>query len=197
MNLTRRTFIINTINSTIPLLLAPTLISLIGCEKRYERVAVKYDLGDVNTLNAPSQFIRDQALYLFHDTNGWSVMSTRCTYDGCELSTQQDLLICLCCQSEYSIGGENYRGPAKIQLPFYAISYSNSHLYADSGEEVAAAKRFTFPEIETDLAQFNETLMLQGQKNGEMKVPDLLLGQGDGEPGEMFIEKEARSVEPQ
>ncbi len=173
-----------------------SVLSLVlGCEKSFRRSAMRYDLGAVDQLLYSEQFIRDSSFLLKRDAAGWSVMSTRCSKDGCELSFQDQILTCSCCGSWFTHQGDPHRGAASSPLPYYRLSFEDDHLIADSGEEVSRKERFTTPEIEEILRRVRERLSREGIRPG-VEIPDALLGHGSDDPQTMFKEQVQEAVAP-
>jgi nitrite reductase/ring-hydroxylating ferredoxin subunit len=161
------------------LIIVAAWLFLPGCRQNYERPYGEFDLGDVGQLIYDMQFVRDKAMLLFRDDNGWSVLSTRCTHEGCELSLQEDNLLCMCCGSTFSHRGLVQKEPARRNLPWYRLRFADNHLYALAGEEVDSSYRFTTPELTKALEKVGERLK-EGVRPGG-RIPEILLGTGDGE----------------
>lgn len=159
---------------------------LSGCQRRYVRPGQYYDLGDVRETLYPKKHLRNFALLLFHDPQGWAVMSTQCTYDGCFLTYQdEEVFLCSCCNSIFRHSGAVVRGPADLPLPWFSIKLQGRHLFANSGEQVAMTYRFTTPALEREAARLEKLLAEQGTTSGA-QIPNVLLGEGDGDIGEQF-----------
>ena len=149
-----------------------------GCERRYQRAGANHVLGEVQYLLFPKKHIRERALLLFRDDGGWSVLSTQCTHEGCDLTYQDQVLLCSCCESVFRHDGMVLRGPAKDPLPFYSISYRDNKLYADGSKIVGADYRFTTPEIERAVKDLRARILKEGIGPQE-NIPNVLLyGQG-------------------
>jgi len=73
------------------------------------------------------------------------------------------------------------------------ISYRDGHLYADPGKIVGASYHFTTPEIENAIRSLRERIKDEGIGD-EAKIPDVLLGGGTGEPGQMFLEDDPELI---
>lgn len=160
---------------------------VIGCRRNVKRAAAVYDVGAVKELLYSSQFIQESALLVTHDDRGWAAMSTRCTYDGCDMSYQQDELLCMCCGSVYSHVGEVLQGPAKVSLPYFHLNFADDHLYADTEEVVSPMDRYTTPELELALKNLQERLRVDGGRPGAV-IPDALVGRGGIPTKGMFLE---------
>jgi Rieske Fe-S protein len=65
----------------------------------------------------------DQEFVLFHDASDTWAVSRTCTHLGCRLnfSEKDHLLICPCHQSMFTTRGERVAGPAKRNLPLFAV----------------------------------------------------------------------------
>ena len=164
------------------------VIALGACKDHYERPGGFHDLGEVKDLLYSEHFVQDRGFLVKRDAEGWSALSARCSNDGCELTYRDESLRCMCCGSEFDHDGHVMHGPAKYPLPYYTLVYTDNHLYVDTNEEVKESYRFTTPEIEQAIAQLRERIKREGIRPGA-KVPEILLGTGDNEPGEMFKEK--------
>ncbi len=167
--------------------LVPT--GLIGCERhRYIRPPGELDLGTVRELLYNVVNVRQRAVLVYRDTEGWRALSTRCTYNGCDTTYQDPILLCPCCRSQFDLEGRPLQGSkAKIAMPWMEISYRDGHLYADPGKVVAPTYRFTTPAIESAIAKLRERIKDESISD-ETKIPEILLGSGTGEPGQMFLE---------
>lgn len=185
MKVTRRTFVSGTLLSTL----------LIACERssyfrEKEEINAELDLGAVSSLLFSQLHIPEKAILLFRDIEGWSALSTRCTYHGCDLTFQEPILLCPCCKSAYALTGDVYSGgKASRALPWVTVGYRDGHLYAYPGKVTDSKQRFTTPEIEDAVrklkVQIRDTSVAAG-----VKVPDALLGQkGEDSEGPMFLEE--------
>lgn len=167
-------------------------LSILGCERHYERPQGTSKLGLVKNLLKPRQHISAKSMLVFRDENGWSVLSTQCTYDGCDLSYGFETLLCQCCKSEYFFRGDVLRSPTKRPLPWYKIFFKEGHLYAQAGDIVDKNYRFTTPELEAQVKQLLESVAEATSSNhSSVKIPDILSGSGTGQKGAMF-----RSYDP-
>jgi Rieske Fe-S protein len=65
----------------------------------------------------------DQEFVLFHDASDTWAVSRICTHLGCRLhfSEKEHLLICPCHQSMFTPRGVRISGPAKRNLPLFAV----------------------------------------------------------------------------
>ena len=163
-----------------------------GCKKRsFDRPPGEHDLGEIGSLLYSKQHIIDYSLLVFRDGRGWSCMSTNCSYEGCDLTMQEADLYCSCCNSHFAHTGEVLSAPASRDLPYFEIFYKENHLFADTSKYVKADYRLTTPEIEQALERLGVQIREQGMYEGGMKVPNILLGKGDGEQlkGEGEFEK--------
>ena len=160
-------------------LLAPfALMFLNGCDKRFHRPGGEHNLGEVQYRLFPKQHIADRSMLLFRDEKGWWVMSTRCTYDGCDLTYQDQVLLCSCCKSAFTHEGKVINGPALDPLPFYEMFYKDKFLYAESGKHVKSDYRFTTPEIERAINKLRERIKKEGILPTDGIPPVLWNGQG-------------------
>ena len=173
------------------------LCAPIGCTRhRYVRPAGELDLGAVKELLYRVVHIRERAILLFRDIDGWSALSARCTYRGCDLTFQEEQknLICACCHTRFELTGVPYSGyPATELLPWVGLSYKDGHIYADPGVIKPRSYRFTTPEIEEAIRELRRRIKEEGLSD-EIKIPEILLGSGDGEVGGMFLEDDPNFV---
>lgn len=150
-----------------------------GCKFRdYKRPAGLLNLGEVKTLLFEKQHIPVKAILLYRDERGWSALSTRSTYSGCDLTYQDQTLLDSCSGSEFSHSGKVLRGPADRPLPWYGLEYKDNRLFVDTGEIVDESYRFTTPEIEAAIRELREKIKTDDSSRG-MKIPKILLGEGD------------------
>lgn len=196
-NLSRRQFLAYTALCSLPLLFGTT-----GCERhRYIRPSGELDLGTVRELLYGIVHVRPKAALVFRDMDGWRVLSTRCSYNGCDTTyqssptnTQEQILLCPCCRSMFDTQGRPLPGSiAKHNLPWMKIAYRDGHLFADPGELVPASYRFTTPEIEEAIRKLRERIKQEGVGD-EVKIPEVLMGKSDGEPGGMFLEDDPNLI---
>lgn len=161
--------------------------ALSGCRGEFMRPHARLDMGKVEQLLYERQHIRERALVAYRFSDGWSVMSSRCTYDGCELTYHDNGLLCSCCRSVFYFEGQVLKAPAKHSLPFYRMETTNNRIYALAGDEVKRDYRFTTPELEKKV----KGLRARGldQVGSRIKVPEVLKGEGTGEVGRMFVEE--------
>lgn len=164
-------------------------LALAACKKSYIRPPGEFNLGKVQDLIDPITNIEGMGLIVFFDEQGWSVMSTRCTVDGCAASYNVDKFVCSCCRSVYTFNGIPIDGVAEKRLPFYEIKYATGMLFAEAGKDVGEKYRFTHPDLKPVLDHAKE--LLEAAKTGDpARVPDVLRGQSDHEIGRMFIENQ-------
>jgi len=188
MNISRIAFI---------LILGCTLM-LLGCERhRYDRTSeqseVELDLGPVKDLLYTETHIPSKSVLLFRDINGWSALSTRCSYHGCDLTHQEPVLLCPCCSTPFDLNGVPYSGyTATHNLPWMEVSYKAGHLYAHPGKEVSKTWRFTTPEIEESVRKLKIQVREEGVSDN-IKIPKSLLGErGLDDEGQMFVEEQPK-----
>lgn len=191
--LSRRALLQRAVVATPILLGLPALLGQLGCTRhRYVRPAGELDLGTVRELLYSVVHVRSKAILVFRDTDGWRALSARCTYVGCDLTFQEPILLCPCCKSQFDMTGAPLMGSLATEaLPWIQVSYrkEEGHLYADPGKVVPATARFTTPEIEEAIRSLRERVKEEGLAD-EVKVPPLLQGSGDGEPGTMFVDED-------
>ena len=66
-------------------------------------------------------------------------------------------------------------------------------MFADPVKMVDANYRFTTPEIENAIRSLRERIKDEGIGD-EAKIPEILLGSGTGEPGQMFLEDDPELI---
>ena len=186
----RREFLIN-----IALTL-PTLAFLQACERhRYIRPEEELDLGTVKELLYSSTHIPIKSVLVYRDIDGWSALSTRCSYDGCDMTYQEPVLLCPCCKSRFTLDGIPYEGvTASRALPWIEVYYREGHLYANPGKIKDKKWRFTTPEIEEAIRKLRKEVKRE-DLDDEVKIPKLLTGEGDKEVGMMFLEEDPNMVQ--
>jgi hypothetical protein len=158
-----------------------------GCDQSYIRPPGEHDLGTIAELLARETHLKGKAFLVLLDERGWSVLSTRCTKEGCGLSLQDNELICPCCRSVFSRAGEVLVGPAEKPLPWYEIRYVDGRLYANSGAPTDINHRFITPSLEATMKDVSRYLT-EREANKLTKVPDILLGEPNDDVGKMFVE---------
>jgi nitrite reductase/ring-hydroxylating ferredoxin subunit len=189
--------------SVLLLVSSPAFLStLFGCKRGYTRAASELNLGEVKDLLYNQQLVRDRDILVNRDPQGWSAMSTQCSYEGCALSYQEERFLCTCCGSVFDHGGTVLKGPAESPLPFFEVKYLDGNLYADSSKVVGSSYRFISPPLQEAITRLEERIKKEGTRSGS-QIPDILLGKGDQtESGPMFEEKklpprEISSEEPE
>ena len=152
--------------------LAMPLGSLVSCSKSYQRKAELINLGQIKSLLLKVQYLRSQSILLFRDDQGWSALNMRCSYEGCDLTYQENSLYCSCCRSHFAFDGRVLAGKAKNNLPFYELSLKVDQivvdenqppkkqfiLVADTSKIVKQNYRFTTQEIEDALSHFKDAI---------------------------------------
>ncbi len=180
----------------------PLVFGTLGCERhRYIRPAGELDLGTVRELLYGIVHVRSKSALVFRDVDGWRALSTRCSYNGCDTTYQssptnsaQQILLCPCCRSLFDLEGKPIPGSiAKHELPWMKMAYRDGHLFANPGDIAPASYRFTTPEIEEAIRKLRERIKQQGVGD-EIKIPEVLMGKGDGEPGGMFLEDDPNLI---
>ncbi len=192
MKISRRTFVVGGVST----------LGLMACERRvYRREEqqkdVILDLGPVRSLLYTQIHIPIKSVLLFRDIDGWSAISTRCSYNGCDLTYQEPTLFCPCCKSSFSLDGFPYAGGyATVPLPWIEVSYKEGHLYAYPGKVVPKKQRFTTPEIETAIRKLK--LQIRDPSiASEARIPDSVQGKRDPEDdGPMFVDRAADLAKP-
>jgi len=180
-NIDRRKFLFNSSVSLTWLVLS-TSPFLIGCKKPYQRKPEILDLGPIKEFFFDVQHVQDVACLVYRASTGWAVLSTRCTYEGCELTYQENTLLCPCCRSRYNHAGIKISGKAPLNLPWYAMDIKEKNLVADAGKVVGPEYRFTIPELEDAINKIRQNISERGVKEG-IEIPKFLLGSSDGEIG--------------
>lgn len=165
-------------------ILSAISFAFIGCHRDFKRPAKVLLLGTLDQLLFNEVYIPDSKMLVFRDSSGWSALSARCTYDGCDLSYQEKDLYCPCCRSYFSHAGLVLSGKADSSLPYFEMIFKDAKLYADSGKIVGANYRFTNSEIESVLTRMN--LEIREHRVTDVDVPGILIGKGPKTAGNMF-----------
>ncbi|MFN8388881.1 MAG: Rieske 2Fe-2S domain-containing protein [Bdellovibrionota bacterium] len=174
---------------------------LLGCERhRYIRPTAELDLGTVRDLLYSMVHVRIKSALVYRDGDGWRALSTRCSYDRCDLTLQtietyrDQYLLCPCCRSEFDLMGHPHPGgKAAHELPWMTLSYRDGHIFGDPGKPVSESTHFTTPEIENAIHRLRERIKEEGVGD-EVKIPEILMGQADGEPGRQFLEDDPELI---
>jgi nitrite reductase/ring-hydroxylating ferredoxin subunit len=173
-----------------------SLAFTLGCERhRYIRPEAELDLGAVKELLYSMTHVPIKSILVYRDVDGWSALSTRCTYDGCDMTFQEPVLLCPCCRSRFTLDGIPYEGvTATRTLPWVDVYYREGHLYANPGKIKEKKWRFTTPEIEEAIRKLRKEVKRE-DLDDEVKIPNLLQGEGDKEVGMMFLEEDPNLVQ--
>lgn len=163
---------------------ALSLVPLSACRRRFVRPGGDLRLGNLEKLLFAEQHIADKAILLRRDKSGWAAMSTRCTYEGCDLTHQDDNLLCHCCHSLFGANGKVIKGPAADALPWYQVYYRDKLLFVNTAKQVSVKERFTTAEIESAIKKLREKLKKEGPQEG-VKIPRILLGDLEEEQDEL------------
>ena len=192
----RRSFILGSVSSLA--------LFLASCDRhKYIRskaqVGLELDLGSVKSLLFSIVHVPLKSTLVFRDLDGWRALSTRCTYEGCDLTfqDQQQVLFCPCCKSAFETSGKPFEGSsAKSSLPWMEIFYKEGHLYARPDKVVDEKYRFTTPKIEEAVKKLR--LQVRDEKVADgTKIPESLLGSKDSDDeGLMFLDKPPEVAEP-
>lgn len=164
--------------------LALSLFPLSSCRRRFVRPGGELRLGQLEKLLFAEQHIADKSILLRRDTAGWSALSTRCTYEGCDLTNQEENLLCHCCHSLFAANGRVLKGPASDNLPWYEVYYKDNLLFVNTAKQVTSKARFTTPEIEAAIKKLRAKIKKDGPQEG-VKIPKILLGDIEEEKGEL------------
>jgi len=72
----------------------------------------------------PGGFVVEHDFILFVGEQGPWAVSRRCTHLGCRLNYKENekLLLCPCHQSRFAISGKRLSGPARLDLPTFAVA---------------------------------------------------------------------------
>ncbi|MBL7663226.1 Rieske 2Fe-2S domain-containing protein [bacterium] len=149
------------------------LFYLFSCKRKYKRPAEQLDLGEPRNLLAPQQYLKHASILLFKDDRGFSALSMRCSYDGCDLTDGDQALTCSCCSSRYKLNGQVTRGPAAENLSFYEINFQEGHLFANSAKTVNQNYRFLSKELDELIKSLK---FAPGETPSSVAIPDPLLG---------------------
>ena len=169
-----------------------------GCTRhRYVRPATELDLGPVKDLLYSRTHLRSQAVLVIRDVDGWAALSTRCTYIGCDLTYQEPILFCPCCQSRFDLEGNPLVGStATERLPWFDLFYKQGNLWVntDPARIHKPDWRFTTQEIEDAIREVKERVKVESITDG-VKIPKVLLGEQESEMGGMFLEDDANVID--
>lgn len=163
----------------IAVLLAASIAGVNACRSRsYTRPPGVLNLGEVQKLLFEKQHVADKAILLYRDDRGWSALSTRSTYSGCDLTYQDQTFLDSCSGSQFAHSGKVLRGPAARPLPWFEMFYKDNHLFVETGKVVDESYRFTTPEIEAAIKELRKKIAEDDSTRG-VKIPPILLGEGD------------------
>ena len=171
------------------------LIGSIACSRDpYKRPSARLNLGHIKSLAFSQVHLRDQSVMVFRDEEGFRALSTRCSYDSCDLSyhdrTETPYLICPCCKSIYSLDGiPTSRSTATTPLNFLDLYYKDNHLYAEASSVRPVSWRFKSEEIDEYFRAHGLKIKPQSISDG-VHVPKVVLGGGDSSPGTMFLDED-------
>lgn len=78
----------------------------------------------INKVLANGAYLVQEDFILFDSADGPWAVSRRCTHLGCRLNYREDenLLVCPCHQSKFTITGKRVDGPARRDLPVYDVA---------------------------------------------------------------------------
>ena len=165
--------------------------ALSSCTKHeYIRPAGELELGKIKDLLYTVVHVRNKATLVYRDDKGWRALSLRCTYSGCDLTYQPPVLLCPCCRAEFSLEGKVYAGSsATVDLPWMEMSYRDGSRYANPGNIKEDSYNFTLPAIEQAIQELRQRVKAEAVSDNA-RIPDILMGKGDGEnePGSMFLD---------
>ena len=135
-------------NSLVRIFLLITLLFFSSCDFTSRKRAVGYfRLGLAQFLKAQETYFPASKILLRHDQNGFSAMSTECTYDLSPLIKKQEngqeVWVSSETESTYDGRGNVLHGPSKSRLPFYKLKLDSAvyggpadTLYVHVGNEV-------------------------------------------------------------
>ena len=149
-------------------------LAAFGCKPPYSRPAAELNLGPVKDLLSTKQHIAKRKILVIRDDNGWAALSTSCNYEGCDLTFQDETLLCPCCRSLYDHSGHLLRGPSKSSLSWYEVTYRDGNLWANSGKPVEEKTRFTTPQLEAALKKLREKLQENPNLLQDGTVPKII-----------------------
>ena len=132
------------------------LVVVSACEQTKKRPYGYIRLGAVEALRVPATFREDLRLLVKYDAQGFSVMSTMCTYDLTPLTRvrvgQNFLFQSVYTTSRYDGTGVVLQGPTTEELPHYHLVLARASvngpldtLYVRVGVEVPADWRLKIP----------------------------------------------------
>ena len=75
-------------------------------------------------------------VYLVRNAQGVAAISGRCTHRGCGVTPVEGGFHCGCHGSEFSTDGTVTHGPARTDLPWFAVQIENDQIVVDPNREV-------------------------------------------------------------
>jgi cytochrome b6-f complex iron-sulfur subunit len=77
----------------------------------------------INKVLLPGNYVLEEDFALFQTASGPVALSRICTHLGCRLdfSEAENLLVCPCHQSKFTLEGKRVAGPATRDLPVYKV----------------------------------------------------------------------------
>ena len=180
---TRRDFLVG--------LAGVSFVGFAGCKEEFRRSDEVLNLGQLEDLLFERQHVTRASVILFRDDKGWSVQSSRCTYDGCDLTYDPSYSFCSCCKAHFSFAGDVLKGPATRPLPYYELFSDEGFLFVATGKQVDRNYRYTVPKFPELAREFEETR----KKKMKSNVPPVLTGEGTKTGGKMFVESERYSYD--
>ena len=90
--------------------------------------------------------VKEPMLVAFRDEKGVKVMSSKCTHRGCEVKLKDDgTYLCPCHSAEFDKTGKMTKGPAKKDLPWYAVKVENNEVLVNIATPLPTAPEATAP----------------------------------------------------
>lgn len=87
-------------------------------------------------------WMRAQDLFVIHAADGFGAFSARCTHLGCTVRRTADGFACPCHGAKFDPMGKVLAGPARIDLPWFALwRASDGRLWVDTRVQVAPEPR--------------------------------------------------------
>ena len=136
------------------LLLLTLSLLIVGCKPSHRDRPYGYlKLGPIKNYLAPETFLSEDRFLIRHDENGFSAMSTLCTYDLSPLhesksASGKSIWVSKFNPSSYSHEGKVIAGPTIKDLPYYELKLDSATygggadtLYVLIGEEKPATWR--------------------------------------------------------
>ena len=82
-------------------------------------------------------WLRDKGLFVLRESQGFAVLSSRCTHLGCTVQRSTEGFSCPCHGASYDHQGKVQRGPAREDLPWFEAWLAEGRLWVDLKKTLA------------------------------------------------------------